>query len=176
MAVPVVTCDAKIVVAWNENAGSYNAALSATATGSPTGWVWTILSVPAGLEALLTGTWGDFIDGVAVTVAGDASAVALDGIVTNVVAGTIVIQAVASNAEGPSVPATDKANGQQCVVIEDMQGRQIPGDQQYNWGEGQLNQYLRSPNAWGLTPVGPIYEMTYDASVGELVTMCGPIL
>lgn len=144
MAIPAVTCDAKIVVVWNENVGTYDAALSASATESPTSWTWTILSVPVGLEAILTGVWGDFTDGVASTGAGGTSAVLLEGIPTNVVAGTIVIQAVATNGEGPSVPSVDKAAGQQCVVVKtEMLDLELPGDEQYSWGLGQLDSVLR---------------------------------
>jgi len=181
MAVPVVTCSAKIVIPWNEGSGIYNAALSATATESPTGWTWTILSVPVGLEALLSGTWGDFTDGVATTEAGGASAVALDGIPTDTVAGTIVVQAVATNGEGPSDPTVDRAAGQQCAVIKtEKLDLPLPGDREYGWGQGQLDEVLRKLEAasggggGGLTPVGPIAELSYNASVGELVTMVGP--
>jgi hypothetical protein len=134
-----VTCGAKIVVAWNENAGSYDAALSATATGSPTSWLWTILSVPVGLEALLVGVWGDFVNGVST-----AQNPSLPNIQTDVAAGTIVVQCVATNIEGPSVPTTDTANGQQCVVIKtELLDLPLPGDREYNWGEAQLDEVLR---------------------------------
>ena len=133
MAIPAVTCDAKIVVAWNYGGGTLNAALSATATNSPTGWTWTILYVPVGLEAILSGPWGDFTNGVATTGAGDASAVSLDGIPTNVVGGTIVVQAVATNGDGPSVPTVDKGAGQQCVVIKtELLDLPLPGNKEYN--------------------------------------------
>jgi hypothetical protein len=180
LAIPIVTCDAKIVVVWNYGSGTLNAPLSATATESPTGWTWTILFVPPGLEALLSGTWGDFIDGVATTEAGDASAVTLDGIPTATVAGTIVIQAVAANGEGPSVPTVDRANGQQPVAITtENYGYEIPGDYQYAWGDrGPLSAALRiidGITGGGLTPVGPLTDLTYNVSVGELVTIQGTV-
>jgi len=143
MAVPAVTCGAKIVVAWNESGGFYNAYFSATATGSPTSWLWTILSVPVGLEAILSGSWGDFAGGVA-TMQGPS----LTGIPTNVVAGTIVVQCVATNGEGPSVPTVDRGNGQQCVVIKtELLDLPLPSDREYGWGQGQLDEVLRKLEA-----------------------------
>jgi len=142
MAVPIVSCDAKIVIPWNEGGGFYNAYFSATATGSPTNWTWTILSVPIGLEAILSGSWGDFANGVAIgpTMQGPS----LTGIPTNVVAGTIVVQCVATNGDGPSVPTVDKANGQQCVVIKtEKLDLPLPGNKEYNWGGAQLDEVLR---------------------------------
>jgi hypothetical protein len=173
MAIPAVTCDAKIVISWNEGGGTYDAALSATATESPTGWTWTILSVPEGLEALLSGTWGDFTNGVATTGAGSSSAVDLEGIPTDTADGTIVVQAVATNGEGPSVPATDKANGQQCVVIKSqMLDLPKPGDHQYNWGAAQLRECLdkletAAGSIWNPTRIG--YGVTHNAAFGEFL-------
>jgi len=63
MAIPRVTCGADIVYAWAS--GSQTAALTATATESPTVWEWRVLSVPIGLEALLVGVQGSFANGVA---------------------------------------------------------------------------------------------------------------
>ena len=138
MAIPVVTCGAKIVVAWGEGAGFYNAYFSATATGSPTSWRWTILSVPAGLEALLSGSWGDFAGGVA-TMQGPA----LTGVPTTITGGTIVVQCVATNGDGPSDPTVDRAAGQQCLVIKTLTfDLPIPRDREYHWGQGQLHEVL----------------------------------
>jgi hypothetical protein len=138
MPVPAVTCGPKIVIAWNEGGGTYTAALSAVATNSPTSWAWTILSVPVGLEALLAGTWGDFVDGVAT-----AQNPSLPNIPTDVAAGTIVIQCVATNGTGPSVATIDRAAGQQCVVIQSATlALSYPGDRQYDWGR-QLEATLR---------------------------------
>jgi len=143
MAVPAVTCAAKITKPWNDGDGLTSASLSATATGSPTSWTWTILWVPVGLETLLSGAHGDFTDGVATTGPGGSSAVLLADIPSDIVGGTIVIQAVATNGEGPSVPTTDKKNGQQCVVIEtELLALPLPGDKQYSWGEAQLREVL----------------------------------
>ena len=139
MPVPAVTCGAKIVITWNEGAGFYNAYFSATATNTPTSWLWTILSVPAGLEALLTGSWGDFANGVA-TMQGPS----LTGIPTNVASGTIVVQCVATNGDGPSNPLIDRWNGQQPVVIKtELLDLPLPGNKEYNWGGAQLDEVLR---------------------------------
>lgn len=148
MPVPAVTCGAKIVLTWNEGGGTYTAALSAVATNSPTSWTWTILSVPVGLEALLTGAWGNFTDGVATTGPGSTSAVSLANIPTATASGTIVIQCVAVNGSGSSVPTTDRAAGQQCVVIKTaLLDLPLPGNKQFDWGEGQLDEVLRKVEA-----------------------------
>lgn len=143
MARPIVTCGAKIVLAWNASSGVYDASLSASATGTPDQWEWTILSVPTGLEALLSGTWGDFTDGMALL-----QNPALDNIPTDTVAGTIVARCRAHNADGWSNPAEDRAGGQQPIVIKsELADLEIPGDLQYDWGEGQLNLALRKLDA-----------------------------
>jgi hypothetical protein len=174
MAIPAVTCDAKIVVVWNENAGLYDAALSASATESPTSWTWTILSVPVGLEAILTGVWGDFTDGVAITGVGGTSAVLLEGIPTDVVAGTIVIQAVAVNGEGSSVPTVDRASGQQCVVIKtEMLDLELPGDEQYSWGYGQLDGVLRKLEEGGSSDAVLMIDALIDNTYASTAAWTG---
>lgn len=130
MSVPAVTCGAKITLTWGQGGGVYTADLSAVATNSPSTWLWTILYVPTGLEALLSGTWGDFVDGVST-----AMNPSLPNIPTDTASGTIVIQCVATNGDGPSVPSTDKGAGQQCIEIgSELLNLIFPGDRQYNWG------------------------------------------
>jgi len=119
MAIPAVTCGADIEYTWAS--GAQTAALTAVATGSPTSWRWTILSVPVGLEALLVGVQGSFIDGVASV---QNPSLPLP---TNVAAGTIVLQCRATNGDGQSDPAVDRENGQQCVAVADANGRIFPG-------------------------------------------------
>lgn len=139
MPIPVVTCGAKVVIPWNQGGGSYTASFSATATNAPTSWLWTILWVPVGLEAILTGSWGHFTNGVATT-----QNPSFTGIPTSVAAGTIVVQCVATNIMGPSNPLVDRGNGQQCVVIKtQLYDLPLPGDKEYNWGGAQLDEVLR---------------------------------
>lgn len=170
MTIPAVTCDAKISVPWNEGSGTYTAELSAVATESPTSWAWTILEVPVGLEALLSGTWGDFVDGVATTGAGSSSAVDLVDIPTDTASGTIVVQCVATNGTGPSVPTVDRAAGQQCVIVRsEILDLEFPANRQYDWGLGQLDGVLRAIEAdtpvasyLEALPANPIAGSTYQ--------------
>ena len=169
MAVPAVTCGAKIVVAWNESGGFYNAYFSATATGSPTNWTWTILSVPIGLEAILSGSWGDFANGVAMgpTMQGPS----LTGIPTNVVAGTIVVQCVATNGDGPSVPTVDKGAGQQCVVIKtELLDLPLPGNKEYNWGGAQLDEVLRKLETAAATSPPLAHQASHVGGADQIPT------
>ena len=53
-AVPTITCDDAIGYDWDD--GTQTAALSATASGSPSSWSWDILSTPQGLEYLISGS------------------------------------------------------------------------------------------------------------------------
>jgi hypothetical protein len=130
MPIPAVTCGSKITLTWGQGGGLYTAALSAVATNSPSTWLWTILYVPVGLEALLSGTWGDFVNGVST-----AMNPSLPNIPTDTASGTIVIQCIATNGTGPSVPSTDKGAGQQCIEIgSELLHLIFPGDKEYNWG------------------------------------------
>jgi hypothetical protein len=122
MAKPSVTCGADIVDV--EGSLPVPAALSASATESPTLWQWAMLSVPLGSSANV-GVNGDFTNGVA-TIQNPSF--------TADVRGTFVVQALAYNAEGWSEPTLDREAGQQNVVIKSSAlDLPIPGNKQYDW-------------------------------------------
>lgn len=154
MTIPAVTCDSDIEYVWNS--GVHSAALSASATGSPTSWEWRVLSVPVGLELLLIGAHGDFTDGVA-TLQNPTLPVP-----THLASGTIVLQCRAQNVDGWSLPATDRESGQQCIGIQDINGFVFLGDFQYSWGEQKLNPLLRAISSYALhkATVGEIHALT----------------
>lgn len=144
MAVPVVSCSVDVVVEYD--ASPQTISLGATASNGPiTGWAWTILSVPEGSVADV-GTKGDFVDGVSAIQNPDLE---IDGEVD----GTYVIQCVATNSEGDSVPSSDKVSGQQLIIVRTVNRRMtLPNDKAYNWGKRLLIPAIRqlSENIGGM--------------------------
>ncbi|MCU0913029.1 MAG: hypothetical protein MUC88_00525 [Planctomycetes bacterium] len=135
MAKPVVTCGADQVLSYS--ASPRTVGLTATATGSPIYWRWDILSVPPGSTANV-GTHGDFVDGVATVQNPDLE---IDGAVD----GAYCVQCRATNSEGESDPASDKAGGQQIVMVRTELGQVwLPPDYAFDWGERYLNPTLRA--------------------------------
>lgn len=137
MAVPQVTCSAD-VIREKDKAGAPQTLvqLGATATGSPFGWTWSVLSAPPG--ASLVGAKGDFTDGVANV---QNPELLIDGTLD----GTYCIQCVASNADGASDPTADLANAQQLIVVKTRRlGLQLAADYAYGWGDSLVNPAIRA--------------------------------
>lgn len=135
MAIPKVTCGAHVIL--NYDPAPRTVALSATATNSPSSWLWTILDAPAG-STVMTGTHGDFTNGVATV---QNPHLAINGGID----GTYVMQCVATNGDGGSNPLVDKGNGQQCIVVRDQnRGIYLPGNFQFDWGRTYLDPTLRT--------------------------------
>lgn len=132
MPLPKVTCGPDIVLSYST--GAQTVSLSATATNSPTSFQWTILSVPPGSTAL-TETRGNFVNGVANV---QNPTFETDGGIS----GTYVMQCVATNSEGSSVPAVDKENGQQPVIVKTEKEITLPNDFQYDWSAYNNNNFL----------------------------------
>lgn len=134
MAKPVVTCNADVILSYS--ASPQTVVLGATATGSPTSWHWTMLSVPPSSTANV-GVKGSFTDGVA-TIQNPSM------IATAAVDGGYTIQCVATNGDGDSDPLLDRCSGQQAVIVRTAgQNLWLPGDYLYDWGEKYLNPTLR---------------------------------
>lgn len=125
MAIPSVTCGADVEL--NYSAGTQNVSLSASGTGSPTSYAWTLLAVPVGSTAL-TETRGNFINGVSTT---QNPSFVTDG----AIAGSYIFQCIATNGEGASSPSIDKENAQQIVFVKTQKfGLKIPNDYMWDWG------------------------------------------
>ena len=134
MAIPVVTCDADVVLDYD--ASPRTQTLGATATGSPTSWRWDMLSVPPGSSANV-GACGDFTDGIA-TIQNPSV------VLTGAVDGGYCFQCRATNGDGQSDPAVDKRNGQQIVIVRTNVGQLwLPPDYGFDWGEKYINPTLR---------------------------------
>lgn len=126
MALPVVTCGADVVLSYS--VGTQNANLSVSATGAPTSYTWTVLSVPPGSTAL-SEVRGSFTNGIA---SGTSPTFVTDAALE----GTYVIQCIATNAEGDSIPSTDVQGGQQNVVVKTLLlDLALPNDYQYDWAD-----------------------------------------
>ena len=125
MAVPVVTCGADQSKTYS---GSPQAiALTATATGSPTSYAWTMKSVPLG-SAADVGVNGDFTDG--------ASSVQNPSFNIDAnVSGSYVCECIATNGEGDSNPDIDRDSCQTIVTVgTEFADKAVPGDYQFSYG------------------------------------------
>lgn len=125
MTIPSVTCGSDEILSFS--AGAQTVSLSASATNSPVSWRWEIIAVPVGSTAL-SETRLDFINGVSTLqnpqFRTDAN-----------IAGTYVIQCVATNADGSSRPFSDREDGQQnVIVLTSLEALYLSGSGQWNWG------------------------------------------
>lgn len=162
MAIPSVTCGADVEL--NYSAGTQNVSLSASGTGSPTSYAWTLLAVPVGSTAL-TETRGNFINGVSTT---QNPSFVTDG----AIAGSYIFQCIATNGDGTSSPNIDKENAQQIVFVKTQKfSLKIPNDYMWDWGSS-LNTTLTtietniptSFTASGITDFQPAVAGTVDVS------------
>jgi len=143
MAKPEVTCGAKVYLDYDASPQTAN--LSASATGSPTGFTWTMLWVPPGSVANV-GVNGDFTDGVATIVSPAPNTPSFN--VDADVDGEYVVRCIATgDPQGDSDPTVDKENGQQPVVVgTSALGLPLPGKYVYDW-QTDLNNALRTLEA-----------------------------
>jgi hypothetical protein len=124
MAIPSVTCGP------DQNLSSpglpHTINLTASATGTPTAWEWTMLSVPPGSSAN-SGTNGDFTNGISSS---------QNPQFNTDVAGDYVLQARAMNVEGWSLPSVDQESAQTIISVATASGNRIPGAFTYDasWG------------------------------------------
>jgi hypothetical protein len=126
MAIPSVTCGIDQVLDFSDS--SREISLTAIATESPTSWRWDMLSIPDGSLAN-SGVNHDFTDGVA-TIQNPHFEIDAN------VAGTYVLQCVATNGEGSSNPAIDKEAAQQLIVVKTLHGKaMVPGKYAYDWSK-----------------------------------------
>lgn len=127
MSIPACTAGADQSFAYTT---SQAVTLAGAATNSPTGWEWTMLSVPSGSTDNV-GTNGSFTNGVA-TVQNPSCTL------HNV--GCYVFQLKAQNGDGWSDPAIDKENGQTLVFIRTQnQDVELPGYQAYRYDNCVIN-------------------------------------
>lgn len=159
MPIPLVTCGSDIIISYG---GAQLVQLSATATGSPSSWAWTILSYPIGSTAS-TETRGDFVNG-------EATVQNPQFLTDANIEGTYVIQAIATNASGDSDPDEDKQNCQQPVIVKDQNNDiKYPNDYQWNWGQYN-NSNISKLNDLAVTASGNINSHTNNTNDPHNVT------
>lgn len=151
MPIPQVTCGSDIVISYGS---AQLVQLSATATGSPSSWTWTILSYPTGSTAA-SETRGDFVSG-------EATVQNPQFLTDANIEGTYVFQLVATNLSGDSDPDEDKQNCQQPVIVKTQYNDlQPPNDYQWNWGQYN-NSNISKLNDLAVTASGNINSLNND--------------
>lgn len=126
---PVPVCTAGADQSWPYSGLPQAVTLAGSATGSPTAWEWTMLSVPAGSSDNV-GVNGSFTDGVATIQ--NPSFTAHD-------AGCYVLQLKAYNASGWSDPNSDRELAQTLVFIRtQILDLNVPGYLAYRYDSSLL--------------------------------------